>query len=82
MKPLSRKTVNWWRSASESQEFLDGIMYLRVNASSSLGGSTEGDLLKSALAFTGYQKALSDIEDKLTFIPQREKSSEEQPLTM
>lgn len=80
MKNLSRQTVQWWRNATDRPEFIEGLLWLRVNAAQSIESDTEGGLLKSAIAFGGYQQAISDIEDKLTFIPKQERTIDEPPL--
>ena len=80
MKNLSRQATQWWRNAAQRPEFTEGLLYLRVTAAQNIKADTEGDLLKSAIAFGGYQQAISDIEDKLTFIPKQERTIDEPPL--
>ncbi len=73
---LDKKTVAAWREFTASPAFERGIAYLRHNEAPKCEGS-EAELVKSAIGWAAYMKALKDVEDVLTYIPEQIKSAEE-----
>lgn len=78
---LDRKTIIAWRSFAQSQPFQQGIDWLRHNRAPATTGATEVDLLKSALAWSAYMKALDDVQDVLTELPGIKESQDEPSIT-
>lgn len=77
---LSRKAIQFWRDAAGSPFFMEGLTHLRHNHAPVLSGTTEADLLKSALGWKAYMQALADIEDVLTALPKNNESLDEPSL--
>lgn len=79
---LDKKTILKWREFCGTAEFQRGIDYLRHNhAPKSSNAETDVQLVRAAVGWGSYMQALSDIEDKLTFIPEAEKAIEEPGLS-
>ena len=77
---LNKKTIQAWRDFSATPEFEHGMMFLRHNHAPKPGGANEVELVKSAIGWDQYMKALQDVEEVLTFIPQVERSADEPSL--
>lgn len=78
---LDRKTIIAWRNFAASPAFQLGIDWLRHNKAPTATGSNEVELLKSALSWGAYMKALEDVQDVLTALPEQRESSDEPSIT-
>lgn len=78
---LDRKTVIAFRNWAQTPEFQKGLDWLRHNKAPACSGATEVELLKSALAWGAYMKAIEDVQDVLTALPDKQESSEEPSIT-
>lgn len=78
---LDRKTVIAWRNFAATDHFINGLDWLRHNKAPAASGSNEIELLKAALAWGSYMKALEDVQDVLTALPEQKESSDEPSIT-
>ena len=74
---LDRKTIIAWRSFAASPAFQLGLDWLRHNKAPATTGSNEIELLKSALSWGAYMKAIDDVQDVLTVLPTPAESTDE-----
>lgn len=81
LSELSRRTVQEWRDFAGTPAFTQGIDFLRHNHAPTMSGDTEAAMLKSALGWNAYQKALSDVEEILTALPKQAASLDEPSLS-
>lgn len=77
---LPAKTIQKWRNFAADPAFITGIDWLRHVHAPKLTGGTPIEKFESAIAWHAYQKALSDIEDRLTALSADDRSIEEPPL--
>ena len=73
---LDKKTIAAWREFVGTPAFERGLDYLRHNEAPKCEG-TDAELVKSAVGWAAYMKALKDVEEVLTYIPEQIKSAEE-----
>ena len=78
---LDRKTVIAFRNWAQTPEFQKGLDWLRHNRAPAATGSNEIELLKAALSWGAYMKALEDVQDVLTALPEKQDSPDEPSIT-
>lgn len=67
----------YWRNLANSSHFNDGIEFLRRHHAPRAGGSNEIELVKSAIGWGAYTKALDDITDILMSVRVADKPIDE-----
>jgi hypothetical protein len=74
------KLTQKWRAFASEPAFSAGIDWLRHTQAPKLTGSTPVEKFESAIAWHAYQKALNDVEDRLTQLPVDLTTLDEPPL--
>lgn len=73
---LSRKTIQSWRNFTSSEEFRNGVEFLRYHHAPKIGRANDAEMLRAAAAWTSYHEALNDLMEVLCSFPVKEQSAE------